>query len=164
MNMQLMKPPFRSKQELVINAPLENVWAFNQDLTNIADYHPRISQVDLLSGKSMREAGVSYQCHLDGGKHSCIEKDISIIPMEKIVTVLLETNDRFSRLFSDYTLETVFTPVGEERTRMEFYHYYSTKTIKAKLLNLFAKKALKRCSRATHVAMKEMIEITMEEI
>lgn len=38
--------------------------------------------------KRTREAGVSYQCHLSGGKHSCIEKDIEIIPLRKIVTVL----------------------------------------------------------------------------
>src|SRR5262249_50095553 len=32
---RLMRPPFRSKQEVVINAPLEAVWAFSMDLTKI---------------------------------------------------------------------------------------------------------------------------------
>ena len=81
-----MKPPLRSKQEVIIDAPLEAVWAFNMDITKIPEFHPRVVKVDLLSGKAVREAGVSYQCHLSGGKHRCIEKDIEIVPMEKIVT------------------------------------------------------------------------------
>ena len=75
-----MRPPFRSKQEVVINAPLEAVWALSMDLTNIPEFHPRVVKVDLLAGKSFREPGVSYTCHLSGGKHTCVEKDIEIVP------------------------------------------------------------------------------------
>jgi hypothetical protein len=60
------------------------------DLTRIPEFHPRVVKVDLLSGKALREPGASYQCHLSGGKHTCIEKDIEIIPLQKIVTVLPE--------------------------------------------------------------------------
>ena len=69
-----MRPPFRSKQEVIINAPLEAVWSFSMDLTKIPEFHPRVFKVDLLAGKAFREPGVSYQCHLSGGKHTCIEK------------------------------------------------------------------------------------------
>ena len=77
-----MRPPFRSKQEVIINTPLKAVWSFNMDLRKISEFHPRVFKVDLLAGKAFREAGVSYQCHLSGGKHTCIEKDIEIAPME----------------------------------------------------------------------------------
>jgi len=33
-----MRPPFRSKQEVIINAPLETVWAFNMDITKISTF------------------------------------------------------------------------------------------------------------------------------
>jgi uncharacterized membrane protein len=46
-----MKSKFQSKQEVVINAPLEKVWDYNQDLSKIADYHPQVDKVDLISGK-----------------------------------------------------------------------------------------------------------------
>ena len=59
------------------------------DLTKIPTFHPRVVKVDLLSGKAQREPGVAYQCHLKGGKHTCIEKDIEIVPMEKIADSLL---------------------------------------------------------------------------
>jgi hypothetical protein len=62
-------PLFRSKQEVIINAPLEVVWSFNMDLTKIPQFHPRVFKIDFLGGKNFREAGASYQCHLSGGKH-----------------------------------------------------------------------------------------------
>jgi len=74
-----LQPPFRSKQEVIINAPLEAVWSFSMDLTKIPVFHPRVVKVDLLSGKALREPGASYRCHLSGGKHTCIEKDIEIV-------------------------------------------------------------------------------------
>ena len=98
-----MRPAFRSKQEVIINAPLEAVWSFSMDLTKIPEFHPRVVKVDLLSGKTLREPGASYQCHLSGGKHWCIEKDIEIIPLQKIVTVLPEDTFGISKILSDYT-------------------------------------------------------------
>ena len=35
-----MRPPFRSKQEVIINAPVETVWAFNMDITKILPFIP----------------------------------------------------------------------------------------------------------------------------
>src|SRR5262245_66578439 len=134
-----MRPPFRSKQEVVINAPLEAVWAFSMDLTKIPEFHPRVVKVDLLAGKSFREPGVPYQCHLSGGKHTCIEKDIEIVPLEKIVTVLPQDTFGISKILTDYTVETTFHKLGDASTRVAIAHYYSTKSLKAKLINLVAK-------------------------
>ena len=134
-----MQPPFRSKQEVTINAPLESVWSFSMDLTKIPQFHPRVVKVDLLSGKTLREPGASYQCHLAGGRHSCVEKDIEIIPLQKIVTVLPEDTFGISKILIDYRVETTFQSVGNRSTKVEISHYYSTTTLKAKLLNLIAK-------------------------
>ena len=153
-----MQPPFRSKQEVIINAPLEAVWAFSMDLTKIPEFHPRVVKVDLLSGKALREPGASYKCHLSGGKHTCIEKDIEIIPLRKIVTVLPEDTFGISKILSDYTVETMFQKVGHRSTRVEISHYYSTTTLKAKLLNLIAKWKIARETQATLNAAKVAIE------
>ncbi len=109
------------------------------DLTKIPTFHPGVVKVDLLSGKAQREPGVAYQCHLKGGKHTCIEKDIEIVPVEKIVTVLPEDTFGISKILSDYVVETTFHRVSDSSTRVEISHYYSTNTLKAKLLNLIAK-------------------------
>jgi len=155
-----MPPPFRSRQEVIVNAPLEAVWAFGMDLTRIPEFHPRVSKVDLLDGKALREPGVSYRCHLTGGKHTCVEKDIEIVPLEKIVTVLPHDTFGISKILSDYTVETTFHKLGDSSTRVAISHYYSTPTWKAKLLNLIAKGRIARETRATLAGVKAAIEGT----
>lgn len=155
---QVLQPPFRSRQEVIINAHLEAVWSFSMDLTKIPEFHPRVVKVDLLSGKSVREPGTSYRCHLLGGKHTCIEKDIEIIPLQKIVTVLPEDTFGISKILSDYTVETIFQALGHQSTKVEISHYYSTKSLKAKLLSLIAKGKLARETQATLNAAKTKIE------
>lgn len=154
-----MRPPFQSKQAVTISAPLEVVWDFNMDLTKIPGFHPRVFKVDFISGKTKREAGVSYQCYLAGGKHTCIEKDIEIIPFEKIVTVLPEDTFGIGKILSDYTVETIFERIGSASTRMEISHYYSTTSLKAKLLNLVARSKIARETQATLDAIKAAIEV-----
>lgn len=153
-----MRPPFRSKQEVIINAPLEAVWSFSMDLTKIPEFHPRVFKFDLLAGKAFREAGVSYQCHLSGGKHTCIEKDIEIVPLEKIVTVLAQDTFGISKILNDYRAETTFQKLDDFSTKVEISHYYSTKTLKAVLLSLIARHKIARETQATLTAAKAAIE------
>jgi len=153
-----LQPPLQSKQKVIINAPLEAVWSFTMDLTKIPEYHPRVVKVDLLSGKTFREAGVSYQCHFSGGKHTCIERDIEIVPLQKIVTVLPEDTLGISKILRDYQVETTYQSSGHGSTSVEISHYYSTKTLKAKLLNLIAKGKIARETQAMLYAAKAMIE------
>ncbi len=154
-----MRPPFRSRQQVIIDAPLEAVWSFSMDLTKIPQFHPRVFKVDLLDGKAFREPGVSYQCHLSGGKHSCIEKDIEIVPLQKIVTLLPQDTFGISRILTDYTVETTFRKLGDASTMVEISHYYSTTSLKAKLLNLIVKGKIARDTRATLNAAKAAIEL-----
>ena len=153
-----MQPPFRSKQEVIIDAPLEAVWSFSMDLTRIPEFHPRVVKVDLLSGKTNREPGASYQCHFSGGKHMCVEKDIEIIPLQKIVTVLPEDTFGITKILGDYRVETTFQTLGRGSTKVEISHYYSTTTLKAKLLNLIVKGKISRDTQATLNAAKAAIE------
>jgi hypothetical protein len=153
-----MNPPFRSKQEVVINAPLETVWEFGMDITRISAFHPRVVKVELLSGKARREPGVSYRCLLAGGKHTCVEKDIEIIPMQKIVSVLPEDTFGISKVLPDYVLETTVHRVGQSSTKIEISHYYSTRTLKAMLLNLVARRKIARDAQATLNGIKAAIE------
>ena len=158
-----MQPPFRSKQEVIIDAPVEAVWSFCMDLTKIPEFHPRVVKVDFLSGKTLREPGASYQCHFSGGKHTCVEKDIEIIPLRKIVTVLPEDTFGITKILSDYRVETTFQTLGHRSTRVEISHYYSTTTLKAKLLNLIAKGKIARETKATLNAAKATIETACRE-
>jgi hypothetical protein len=151
-------PPFQSRQEVVIHAPLQAVWEFNQDLTNIALYHPRVDWVELISGKRERGAGVAYKCHLKDGKNTCVEKDLEVVPMERIVTALPEDTMGITKMLPDYLVEARLTPLAENETKVEFSHYYSTKSLKAKLFNVIAKRKIARDAQNTLEAMKRTIE------
>ena len=128
------------------------------DLRRISEFHPRVWKVDLISGKASREAGVAYQCHLIGGKHTCVEKDIEIVPMEKIVTILPEDSFGISKILSDYTVETRLQRLGDFATGVGISHFYSTKTLKAWLLNLIARRKIARDTQAMLNAMKAAVE------
>ncbi len=100
------------------------------DLSKIAKYHPRVNQVDLLSGKQFREPGVSYQCHLKDGKNTC----------------------------PDYVVESAVSKVGDNATKVEMSHFYSSSNVIVWLLNLFLKRELARETQDTLNAMKRCIE------
>lgn len=153
-----MNPPFQSKQTVLINAPLKVVWDFNMDLTRIPDFHPRVVKVDLLSGKRYREAGASYQCHVVGGRHVCAEKDVAIVPMEKIVTILPEDTFGISKMLPDYRVETTFQKIDEHTTEIAINHYYTTASLKARLFNFLGKTKIARQTEATLRSAKNQIE------
>jgi hypothetical protein len=153
-----MRPKFQSKQEVIIHAPLEIVWNFNQDLSKIPEYHPRVHKVDLISNRQFREAGVSYQCHLKDGKNTCIEKDIEIIPMQKIVTVFPHDTMGLTKLLPDYLVESNLTKLGENLTKIEIAHFYSSSNLKVWLLNFMIKRKIAKETQDTLIAMKQNIE------
>lgn len=152
------RPKFQSRQEIIINAPIEKVWDFNQDLSKIALYHPRVDKLDLISGKQFRGEGVAYQCHITGGKHTCVEKDIEIVPMEKIVTVFPSDTMGLTKLLPDYMVESKLSKIDANTTWIEIAHYYSSSKWKVKLLNFYIKRKVARETRETLKGIKSAIE------
>ena len=153
-----MKPPFQSRQSVIIHAPIESVWEFSQDLSRIAGFHPRVNKVDLISGKRFRGEGVSYQCHLKDGKNTCIEKDIEIVPMEKIVTVFVSDTMGLTKLLPDYLVESTFKKIDDQTTQAEIAHFYSSSKWKVRLLNFIIKRKIGRETLDTLKAVKKSIE------
>jgi hypothetical protein len=153
-----MKPKFQSRQEVIINAPLEKVWEFNQDLSKIAQYHPRVDKVDLISNKQFRAVGVAYQCHITGGKHTCVEKDIEIVPMEKIATVFPSDTMGLTKLLPDYIVESSLSKIDANTTRVDIAHYYASSKWKVRLLNFYIKRKIATETQEMLIGMKNAIE------
>ncbi len=153
-----MRPKFQSKQSVIINAPLKKVWEFSQDLSRIAEYHPRVNQVELISGKQFREAGASYKCHLSDGRNTCVEKDIEIVPMEKIVTILPSDTMGLTKLLPDYLVETTFKSLDDKTTLVEISQVYSSSKWKVWLLNFIIKRKVAMETLDTLNAAKRNIE------
>jgi hypothetical protein len=87
-----------------------------------------------------------------------VEKDLEVVPMERIVTALPEDTMGITKMLPDYLVEARLTPLAEDETRVEFRHFYSTKSLKAKLFNLIAKRKIAQDAQDTLEAMKRTIE------
>lgn len=153
----------QSSQSIIISAPIDKVWSFNQDLSKIPQYHPRVQRVEIASGSKFRKNGASYTCFLKDGRNSCTEKDVEIIPFEKIVTSMVGDTFGLTKILTDYTVETIFTKVTGQQTKMEFFHFYSSSSLIVKLLNLIIKNKISRKSLDTLKAIKKVLETSMEE-
>ena len=101
---------------------------------------------------------MAYRCYLKDGKNTCVEKDLEVVPMERIVTALPEDTMGITNMLPDYLVEARLTPLAENATKVEFRHHYSTKSLKTKLFNIIAKRKIARESQDTLNAMKRTIE------
>jgi hypothetical protein len=54
-----------------------------------------------LKRKNRHPSGVGYKCHLRGGRHTCIERGVEVVPMERIVTTLAEDSFGVGRLLPE---------------------------------------------------------------
>lgn len=155
-----MENRLRVKAEVIIKAPLEKVWDFSLDISKIPEFHPRVNKVDYISGKAIREEGVSYQCNIrEGkGKGTCVEKVTEIIPMKKFTTRIPSDSWGLSKIFENYLVDTVFTKLSNDSTKIEILQFYETKTLKAKIINLFARGKITKQTLDTLNGLKNMIE------
>jgi hypothetical protein len=69
--------------------------------------------------------------------------------LQQLRTASAEDTFGISKILSDYRVETTFQTLGHRSTKVEIGHYYSTTTLKAKLLNLIAKGKIARETQAT---------------
>jgi uncharacterized membrane protein len=146
--------------EVVIDAPLQAVWEYCMDISKIPEFHPRVDRVDYLSGTKQRAPGVSYQCNvLEGpGRGTCVEQVTEVVPMERFTTTIPDDSWGLSKLFADYVVETRFTPIGSDRTKVEFRQYYATNSVKAKVANVLARRRIASQTADTLKAIKLAVE------
>ena len=78
--------------------------------------------------------------------------------MEKIVTVFIGDTMGLTQLLPDYIVESTVNEIGNNSTRVEISHYYSSSKWKAWLLNFFIKGKIARETMDTLNAMKKNIE------
>ncbi len=155
-----MNKKLQSQASVIIKAPLQKVWDYGMDISKIPEFHPRVTKVDLLSGKTIKEEGISYQCNITQGKKkgTCIEKVIKVVPMEKFTTAIGEDSWGISRLFENYTVDTVFERISGNETKVSILHYYETNKLKAKLINFLARRKIKKQTLDTLNGVKAKLE------
>ena len=97
----------------------------------------------------MSSCGREAHVHREGHRNYPAAEDRHVLP---------EDTFGISKILSDYRVETTFQTLGHRSTKVEISHYYSTTTLKAKLLNLIAKGKIARETQATLNAAKAKLE------
>lgn len=78
--------------------------------------------------------------------------------MEKVVTVFFFDTMGLTKLLPDYVVETTFKKIGEQITKIEISHYYSSLKLKVWVLNFFIKRKVAKETQDMLNAMKKAIE------
>jgi uncharacterized protein YndB with AHSA1/START domain len=107
---------------VTINAPLERVWEYAMDISRIPEFHPRVDEVDFLSGTTRRAEGVEYRCNIltgpSRGRGTCVEKIGEVVPMERFMTTIPEDSWGLSKLFLRYEVESSFEKIDDTHTKI----------------------------------------------
>jgi len=154
---------FRGEQTVTIRAPRAQIWRYAMDLAKVPEYNPRVARVESASGDGQRAAGVKYRCHLVGGAHHCTEEDVEIVPMERLVTRMVDDTLGLTARLKDYTVETTLTELDARTTRVMMSHFYSTPTLGSHLLTWLARDKISRNTEATLLMLKAQIESATED-
>ncbi len=100
--------------ELVVDAPVEKVWAAWDDFGNIDRFNPAINKSRLLEGSPQGGEGASRQCDLADGKNFVRERVIESIPNKRMVIDIYEGSVPLKSAAG--TLD--FQPMGPSKTKV----------------------------------------------
>lgn len=82
--------------------------------------------------------------------------------MQKLVTVFPQDTMGLAKLLPDYIVETNLTKIGENSTKIEISHFYSSSKLKVWLLNFIIKRKIAKETQDTFNAMKQYIENSID--
>jgi ligand-binding SRPBCC domain-containing protein len=155
-----MTSPLQCTSQVIIDAPLEKVWAFNMDITQLERYHPRTDVVTYLTGQTTREVGAEYQCNVLEGpdKGSCVERITEIIPLKQFTTTIPRDTWGISSLFENFEAVTRFDVLDGHTTRMSICSDFDTNTEESRKFLPEARTKFEEQAKEVLEAIKNMIE------
>ncbi|MCZ6775868.1 MAG: SRPBCC family protein [Ignavibacteria bacterium] len=155
-----MSNKLQSELQIEINAPIEVVGKYADDLSLITSFHPLVKQVEYLSGTQFRDKGVKYKCIVPDGprKGSCVEEVVEYEKNKRMVVKTPEDTWGLHKLLHDFTSEITLTEKGKDKTILELKNYYDPIGLKGKLSNFFIKRKMKKQFIDTFAALKKLIE------
>jgi ribosome-associated toxin RatA of RatAB toxin-antitoxin module len=106
---------------LVVDAPIERVWALIADLRTVRDYNPSVKSVDILT-TSPTGLGAIRRCHFHDGT-DVLEEVVTSDSGARLRLVLSEYALPMKRLESEFSLVTT----AGDRTEVTFSIHYEMK-------------------------------------
>jgi hypothetical protein len=123
----------QARNEAVINAPIENLWAVITDINTLHKINPGVIKA---TGRMDRE-GETRTCEIEnnGRKGTMVERLIELVPHKKTVWTIESDTMGMSRMLNDTRFVFNLEPLNEKQTRVINETYYQPTNLVAKIIN-----------------------------
>ena len=138
----------QARNEAIINAPLESLWAVITDINALHKINPGVISA---SGCMDRE-GETRTCEIDnkGRKGTMVERLIELVPKKRTVWTIENDTMGMSKMLRDTRFVFNLEKLANNNTRVAAETYYEPANLLARVMNL--------------VMMKRMITKAQEQI
>lgn len=123
----------QARNEAIINAPIETVWAAITDINLLGKINPGVINA---TGRMDKE-GETRTCEMQNGgrKGTMTEKLVEMVPFKKTVWVIQEDTMGMSKMLVDPRFCFYVEKEGESKTRIVNESYYQPANLVVKIMN-----------------------------
>ncbi len=145
-----MKGKIQGRNEIIIAARPDEVWAILQDSTRLTQWAPMVERTT----GARESVGAVRQCQvrLDGRPGRVTERCIIFDPPSRIGWELMEDTFGFSRMLRDFGFDFAVEPIGSDATRVRNATYYNPNGLFGAIMNALAMRRKFRQIRARMLA------------
>lgn len=138
----------QARNEAIINASVESLWAVLTDINSLHKINPGVIKA---SGRMDRQ-GETRTCEIqnNGRKGTMVERLIELVPQNKTVWTIESDTMGMSRMLNDTRFVFNLEPLNKKQTKVINETYYQPTNLVAKIIN--------------GIMMKRMIRKAQEQI
>ncbi len=128
----------QGQDEIIVDAPVEKVWALISDSKRLLDWGPPVRGIEVMEQSDRPERLGSYrrvEAEFDGQRGHFIEKRIEHIEGKKIAVLIEEESFGLFRMITDAGSSLEIGSVGQNKTRVIFTFFHKPKGIIGHLMN-----------------------------
>ena len=136
----------QARNEAVINAPVESLWAAITDINSLHKINPGVIKA---SGRMDRQ-GETRTCEIEnnGRKGTMVERLIELVPHKKTVWTIESDTMGMSRMLNDTRFVFNLEQLNENQTKVINETYYQPTNLVAKIMNgLMMKRMIRKAQQ-----------------
>ncbi len=147
----------QARNEAVINAPIENLWAAITDINSLHKINPGVIKA---SGQMDRQ-GETRTCEIEnnGRKGTMVERLIELVPNKKTVWTIESDTMGMSRMLNNTRFVFNLEPLNEKQTKVISETYYQPTNLVAKIMNgLMMKRMIRKAQEQILSNLRSLTE------
>ena len=147
----------QARNEAVINAPVESLWALLTDINSLHKINPGVIKA---SGRMDRQ-GETRTCEIEnnGRTGTMIERLIELVPQKKTVWAIESDTMGMSRMLNDTRFVFNLEQLNEKQTKVINETYYQPTNLVAKIINgLMMKRMIRKAQEQILFNLRSLTE------